>query len=553
MSETSQSPSAVLIFQAGPVQTFIAAARSTRDLWSGSYMLSWLVASAAKAALETAGAGADAVVFPRLDALGVYKTLTRDFSPSLETLLTPAMPNRFAVRVPADGAEAAARAAENAFRDELKRIADAVWAHLKTLTSVPADDAWKTRWDAQIALFPEITWQTVPENGDYENAFKRCQKLLAARRNTRDFAQFVTDAEQEGAPKDALTGKEEVIGTEAFHKKHFEGEGPYGAISLCKRFWHEAYLRKNFFADRPQNFWEVVSYDSVPKIAKENTDASNPYVAVVAMDGDQMGKWMDGERRLAGESESNLELHHKVFSEKLAIFSNECAEPIVRKHKGQLIYAGGDDVLAMLPATRVFACVAELRKAFNEKIGCDANNNSADVSCGIAVAHKEYPLQRMVKEAQRAEHRAKTDYGRGAFAFSLLKRNGEIVHWGAKWNGAASDLFKLYCEEMSKRGKSPVSRRFPYALAGLLAPYNLEKPVKTAELDVLRLLKAEFSVICDRQIEDEATRKKIRDAANPCFGERTDTSKAETDKEFAARPGDFAKLFLTAAFIFRKR
>ena len=148
MFETSQSSSAVLIFQAGPVQTFIAAARSTRDLWSGSYMLSWLVASAAKAALETAGAGADAVVFPRLDALGVYKTLTRDFSPtspSLETLLTPAMPNRFAVRVPADGAEAAARAAENAFRDELKRIADAVWAHLKALPGVPAMDAEKTK------------------------------------------------------------------------------------------------------------------------------------------------------------------------------------------------------------------------------------------------------------------------------------------------------------------------------------------------------------------------------------------------------------------------
>lgn len=544
MSETSQSSSAVLIFQAGPVQTFIAAARSTRDLWSGSYMLSWLVASAAKAALETAGAGADAVVFPRLDALGVYKTLTRDFtptSPSLETLLTPAMPNRFAMRVPADGAEAAARAAENAFRDELKRIADAVWAHLKTLTGVPADDAWKTRWDAQIALFPEITWQAVPENGDYENAFRRCQKLLAARRNTRDFAQFVTDAEQEGAPKDALTGKEEVIGTEAFQKKHFEGEGPYGAISLCKRFWHEAYLRKNFFADRPQSFWEVASYDSVPKIAEKNTDASNPYVAVVAMDGDQMGKWMDGERRLAGESESNLELHHKVFSEKLAIFSNECAEPIVRKHKGQLIYAGGDDVLAMLPATRVFACVAELRKAFNEKIGCDANNNSADVSCGIAVAHKEYPLQRMVKEAQRAEHRAKNDYERGAFAFSLLKRGGEIVHWGAKWGAPTQELFERYCKEMSEGDKSPVSGRFPYALAGLLAPYDLEKPVKTAGLGVAALLKAELAVACERQIEDKKIRAEIRKLAE----EYADAT--------AARPGDFAKLFLTAAFIFRKR
>ncbi|MGN0835319.1 MAG: type III-B CRISPR-associated protein Cas10/Cmr2 [Candidatus Spyradosoma sp.] len=535
MSETSQSSSAVLIFQAGPVQTFIAAARSTRDLWSGSYMLSWLVAAAAKAALETAGACADAVVFPRLDALGVYRTQTRDFSLPLETLLTPAMPNRFAVRVPADRAEAASSAAEKAFRDELKRIADAVWAHL------PADDAWKTRWDAQIALFPEITRQTVPENGGYENAFRRCQKLLAARRNTRDFAQFVTDAGQEDAPKDALTGKEEVIGTEDFQKMHFEGEGPYGAISLCKRFWHEAYLQKKFFADRPQDFREAVSYKSVPEIAKKNADASNPYVAVVAMDGDHMGKWMDGKRRLAETKNAALEAHHKEFSKRLARFSNDDAERIVRDHDGRLIYAGGDDVLAMLPATRAFACVAELRKAFNEKIGRDADGAIADVSCGVAVAHKKYPLQRMVREAQRAEHRAKNDYGRGAFAFSLLKRGGEIVHWGAKWDGAARNLFERYCKEMNEGDKSPVSARFPYALAGLLAPYDLEKPVKTAGLGVSALLKAELAVTCERQIEDAATRAEIRELAE------------KYADALAARPGDFVKLFLTAAFIFRKR
>lgn len=43
------SMSSLLKFQIGPVQDFIAAARSTRDLWSGSYLLSWLVAAGIKA------------------------------------------------------------------------------------------------------------------------------------------------------------------------------------------------------------------------------------------------------------------------------------------------------------------------------------------------------------------------------------------------------------------------------------------------------------------------------------------------------------------------
>ena len=38
----------LLKLQIGPVQDFIAQARSTRDLWSGSYLLSWLMAHAIK-------------------------------------------------------------------------------------------------------------------------------------------------------------------------------------------------------------------------------------------------------------------------------------------------------------------------------------------------------------------------------------------------------------------------------------------------------------------------------------------------------------------------
>jgi hypothetical protein len=41
---TVSSPSALLRVQIASPQEFIAAARSTRDLWSGSYLLSWLIA-----------------------------------------------------------------------------------------------------------------------------------------------------------------------------------------------------------------------------------------------------------------------------------------------------------------------------------------------------------------------------------------------------------------------------------------------------------------------------------------------------------------------------
>ncbi len=540
----------LVLFQAGPVQPFIAAARSTRDLWSGSYMLSWLMASAAKALIETAGTPVDeTIVFPQLSGLGVYKLQTEQIRGTAdEILLNPAMPNRFLAIVPADKAETCAKSAEKAFREEFKQIADVVWESLKKEKN--AEDEWKTRWDKQVELLPEITWQTLPiEGNNYEAAYKRCQKLLAARRNTRDFAQFVTDDNQEGTPKDALTGKEEIIGDEKFQKDLFPEGGPYSAISIIKRFWHEEYLGEKYFKGRKEKFYKSVTYESVPDIAKKNKktkdeketdDAKNPYVAVIAMDGDQMGKWMDGERRLAG-TESDLELHHKVFSGKLAVFSNECAGKIVRDHDGQLVYAGGDDVLAMLPATKVFGCVCELRERFQEKVGADKNGILADVSCGIAIAHEKYPLQRMVKEAQAAEKRAKNDYGRGAFAFSLLKHGGEIVHWGAKWDSKAHECFKEFCEWQEDE---TVSGRFPYALAGYLAPYALEKDKLSIDSsEIKEILKAELATVVERQVPAKESRSKIQKICEEYIEEIAQEQRWD----------DFVKLFLTAAFIYRKR
>ena len=67
---------AFLKFQLGPVQDFIAAARSIRDLWSGSYLLSWLMAAGMKAL--SAEVGPDAVIFPNLRGQPLFDLHWRD-------------------------------------------------------------------------------------------------------------------------------------------------------------------------------------------------------------------------------------------------------------------------------------------------------------------------------------------------------------------------------------------------------------------------------------------------------------------------------------------
>jgi len=562
---------ALLLFQAGPVQDFIATARSTRDLWSGSFLLAWLTMVAAREVLKKAAQAE--FVFPRVEELGVWAAQDGISPVDISFELTPSMPNRFLAIVPADCTENLAKNAERAFRDELKAIADACFSVGVKVDGrqISFDKGWRERWNKQVELLPEITWQTFPCDGGYEKAYHACQSLLAARRNTRDFQAFVTDGSQNGALKDALTGKEEVIGDEAFWKR-FQGggeefdrnrqnaasfkknEGPYGAISMIKRTWHEAYLFEKKYNPRhvrKEDFYEKgAGYLSTPEIAEKNRNGrKNPYVAVIAMDGDQMGKWMDGERRLS--CGSDLQEHQKEFSKRLANFSQKCGE-IVKNFNGQLIYAGGDDVLAIVPATEALDCARKLRETFKDCVGNDAEGVPADVSCGIAVAHKKYPLQSMVREAHKAEHRAKEDYERGAFAFSLLKRGGETVWWGGKWDeGGACDLFKKYCDTRSDStreygGNFYISSRFPYALAGYLAPYALEKFGDiTHGLNAAELLKAELKTVVERQTLHASTDegKKFFEACE----------KYAEDVVAKKRCGDFVKLFLTAAFIYRER
>src|SRR5208283_2943082 len=119
-------------FQLGPVQDFIAAARSIRDLWSGSYLLSWLMAAGMKAL--SAEVGPDAVIFPSLRGQPLFDLHWRDdlwnkvsigdqnVWDSLHWqnrhLLTPNLPNVCLAVVPAERAAELGHIVKKAIEDE---------------------------------------------------------------------------------------------------------------------------------------------------------------------------------------------------------------------------------------------------------------------------------------------------------------------------------------------------------------------------------------------------------------------------------------------------
>ena len=175
---------ATLLFTIGPVQGFIAAARKTRDLWMGSFLLSYLTWHAIKVVAEQLGP--DHVLFPSLLGqplvdfwLHCGKSMPVE-KPSPDRLRLATLPNRFFAVVPAEQAEELARQAEKAVREEWKRLAEKVWQEI--CQKVPEFSKARTIWDRQLAQFPEVYWAIYKWSDTPEKIAKLFQQVTGSER-----------------------------------------------------------------------------------------------------------------------------------------------------------------------------------------------------------------------------------------------------------------------------------------------------------------------------------------------------------------------------------
>lgn len=171
---------ALLTLSIGPVQPFIAAARSTSDLWAGSHLLSRLSWEAMRPVCERFGP--DAILFPRLRRVPqVDVWLQRDVglpaelfkgcewredSTDANPLFSASLPNRFVAVLPARQAVEIARTVERSVRGWLDSLGEQVVRRLlETAGYDPEDAQYKLPFEQmqrQLQGFPEIHWAVVP-------------------------------------------------------------------------------------------------------------------------------------------------------------------------------------------------------------------------------------------------------------------------------------------------------------------------------------------------------------------------------------------------------
>jgi CRISPR-associated protein Cmr2 len=173
-----QGEAALLALSIGPVQGFIAAARSTSDLWAGSHLLSRLAWEAMRPVCEALGP--DAILFPRLRGIAQVDLWLRDQmglpdalfahcdwkkgASDANPLFCAALPNRFVAVVPASQAQDIAGQVTQAVRGWLEELGRDVVTRLLQEAGLDAATT-KTPYQQmqqQLAGFPEVYWAAVP-------------------------------------------------------------------------------------------------------------------------------------------------------------------------------------------------------------------------------------------------------------------------------------------------------------------------------------------------------------------------------------------------------
>ena len=237
-------------------------------------------------------------------------------------------------------------------------------------------------------------------------------------------------------------------------------------------------------------------------------DKIETYYALLLMDGDHMGRILSGDEGANGDGPncaiSYLDsFHPQVRNEfearargnqaledyakqtramspnrHLAISAalNDFAlhvvpEVIESEFLGRVLYAGGDDVMAMLPVADLLPAMRRLRHAYSGHDPCDASIDwkaardsrelvckdgfallhgrlmrmmgGATASCGAVIAHHQAPLTAVMRELHEAEQRAKNEGGRDAFSLTVVKRSGGVLHLTAEWGEPLERLLEV--------------------------------------------------------------------------------------------------------------
>ena len=180
------------------------------------------------------------------------------------------------------------------------------------------------------------------------------------------------------------------------------------------------------------------------------------YFAVIVLDGDGMGETI---------SQADSWEAHTDISRKLNTYTETVRKIVDKCYLGKLIYAGGDDVLALANLSDLLEILCRLRWDFPNLNG--QGNLASTASAGVCIAHCKVPLGDVLNRARAMEREAKSVDGKNALGIALLKHSGNISQTVFKWKYKVEDAKNIDMIKVSQNlveliQTGEVSKKFIY-------------------------------------------------------------------------------------------
>ncbi len=479
----------LVLYHIGPVQDFIRSSRRSRDLWFGSWLLSELSKTAALEIVEQNGGDlAWSLISPAPETLSQLKS--DEFN----------VANRIIARTRKDPA-VLGEAVRARVISRLHEISDEAFSRIESVAefdrktadlqvddlleffwvSCPLGDNYaRTRFQAESLMaarkvtrdFNASTWGSSQNKSSLDGLRESVIPKKAYSKRNKDQNRLKRELRTKYGVREGeyLCG----VGMLKRHGKrgeqeHFYSTSHMAAMPLLDRLNeshrqavndyisrlkelgigsdalntvpvpHEIFGRNDgqlLFSERLADYFDGDDLEQAQKALDKfleevfKEDRPIPYYVLLQADGDNMGM-------IINEQETIDE--HRELSRRLSTFAQK-ADPIVTEYHGCLIYAGGEDVLALLPMHTAIECAKKLADTFAQDMSdftvLDPQTNKdirPSLSAGLAIVHHLEPLSNSLEAVRQAEKYAKSIKGKNALAITLTKRGGSERTIGGTW------------------------------------------------------------------------------------------------------------------------
>lgn len=471
----------LFVFTIGPVQSFISQARKARDLYSGSFLLSYLMGRV----IELLGG------YDQKHIEIIFPAIIND---------TYNIPNRV-VAVVSDYNDYEKRDLGKALEKEIRKFFRKIGDDVLKELGLTIGDAYQEQMQQQV----EIHW-LFQDYEDYQTGYREMVYKLNEIKRLRKFEQITEAAGRKctlnpdkniifySRPMRFVDPRKAILFNNTAYPYALEEKEGLSAVAFIKRMLYvhpdiqkttyqkdfpsvlEIPLRSRLKRETEKKLLQQLGHDSsslvfdlynglqpkqavkpintekkkaamsiVQYIKRQEAELKRPflisYYALVKFDGDDIGTLY---RQAKIHKGADFKDFQKKLSEELCQFA-AFVKSSVTEEEGAVIYAGGEDFLGLLALDTLFNVLARARRKFAQIDMKEYLDKPLSFSAGIAVAHIKTPLKQVIAKADEMEHFAKDmDADKDAFALAVMKRSGEEVKTRLKFGQDVSALDEIH-------------------------------------------------------------------------------------------------------------